>query len=772
VTDGVSERESERMSPPAGARVGARLFVTGLGLVTPLGPNAEATWSRLVRGDRAIRPITLFDPAGQRASFAAEVGDVDLPAGPRDVTAAWSRTSAMAMSAAGEAMRMAGLRPGGSGTRRVGLVVGGTTGGMFETERLLARLHAEPSSREVLAGMLSHPLTATGDRLDERLGPFCRVRTLSSACSSGANALVVAAGWLLSGEVDAVVAGGSDGLCRLTLTGFNAIAAIDPEPCRPFDRRRRGTTLGEGAGFLVLEREESARARGASPVVELAGWALGSESHHITNPDPDGAVVAALIEQALERSGLSAADVDYVNAHGTGTLANDRMEAVALARALGPEIGRVPVSSSKGQIGHTLGAAGAIEAAITALVVSRRTVVPTGGLDEPDPALGLLHVLGSGREVPRVRAALSNAFGFGGMDTVLVFAEPARDGRGAATASSCATGSAQEAQRSSTGARVVVTGAAVFGPCGRLGPDECATLPESRFDAGASVDADSFLDAARARRLDRAACLGAVAVEHALNESKAPRDGVGIVLGSSFGSVDGCAAFMHRIFSKGPRSASPAEFPNLVPSAAVGHVSIYGGLHGPAFGTADLATSGESAIVQAWQLVAGREAVRVVGGSAEPRGDIAERVLSGLFDGIDAPMRSVTARADVAAAVLLEDEEEARARGGRILARVECVHEWRGDRAPSLAELRAPRDPRRAEVVQARVTPSGEQLASETAWRACPRVACAPALGESDALGAVAVVVAASRIASGRIVEALVLGVAQGRGYALVLSAV
>ncbi len=134
-------------------------------------------------------------------------------------------------------------------------------------------------------------------------------------------------------------------------------------------------------------------------------------------------------------------------------------------------------------------------------------------------------------------------------------------------------------------------------------------------------------------------------------------------------------------------------------------------------------------------------------------------------------MRSVTARADVAAAVLLEDEEAARARGGRILARVECVLEWRGDRAPSLAELRAPREPRRAEVVQARVTPSGEQLAAETAWRTCPRVACAPALGESDALGAVAVVVAASRIASGRIVEALVLGVAQGRGYALVLSA-
>jgi len=638
---------------------------------------------------------------------------------------------------------------------------------MFETERLLARLHAEPGCREVLADMLSHPLTATGDRLDERLGPFCRVRTISSACSSGANALIVAAGWLLSGEVDAVVAGGSDGLCRLTLTGFNAIAAIDPEPCRPFDRKRRGTTLGEGAGFLVLERASSARARGATPVAEFAGWALGSESHHITNPDPDGAVVAALIGRALDRSGLTPADVDYVNAHGTGTIANDRMEAVALARAFGGEIGRVPVSSSKGQIGHTLGAAGAIEAAITALVVARRTIVPTGGLDEPDPALALLHVPHVGREVPRVRAALSNAFGFGGMDTVLVFAEPSREGRRGLQRSSSARRSNVADERTT----VVVTGAAVFGPCGRLLADECADLPGRRFDSDAVVDPDGFLDAARARRLDRAACLGAVAVEHALDDSKAPREGVGVVMGSSFGSVDGCAAFMHRIFQKGPRSASPAEFPNLVPSAAVGHMSIYGGLHGPAFGTADLATSGESAIVQAWQLVSGGEALRVVGGSAEPRGDIAERVLSGLFDGIDASVRSVAARADVAAAVLLEAEEAARARGGRILARVEQVLEWRGDRALALAALRAPRAAGRSEVVQARVTPSGEQLVAETAWSGCPRVACAPALGESDALGAVAVAVAAGRIATGRIDEALVLGVAQGRGYAIILAA-
>ena len=376
-----------------------RLWVTGLGLLTPLGAGVDATWVRLVRGDRAIRPITLFGVAGQRAGVAAEVDGVVVTA------EGWSRTSAMAATAAEEAIRSAGIDVRRA---RVGLVVGGTTGGMFETEHLLARLHGEPECSDLLVGMLSHPLTSTGDRLDERLGPFARIRTVSSACSSGANAIVVAAGWLLAGEMDAVVCGGSDGLCRLTLSGFNALGALDPEPCRPFDRRRRGTSLGEGAGFLVIERADSARARGAAPVAELAGWALGAEAHHITNPAPDGAVVASLIERAMARARLAPRDVDYVNAHGTGTPLNDPMEASALARALGSELARIPVSSSKGQIGHSLGAAGAIEAAVTALVVSRRTLVPTGGLDEPDPALALVHVPHVGRPVSRVRAALSS----------------------------------------------------------------------------------------------------------------------------------------------------------------------------------------------------------------------------------------------------------------------------------------------------------------------------------------------------------------------------
>ena len=435
-----------------------RLFITGIGLVTPLAIGAEATWARLVRGERGIRPVERFSTEGYRARLGAEVlGLSESP--PSD--AAWSRTAHMAYAAAREALDDARLdvREG-----RVGLVVAGSTGGMLENEQLLATVYSDPSRREELSGLLSHPLWATSDRLDEALGPFARVRTISSACSGGANALIVAASWLLSGEVDAVVAGGTDGLCRLTFSGFNALAAIDPEPCRPFDARRRGLNLGEGAGFVVLERDDLNAARGGSATVaELAGWSLGAEAHHITNPEPTGATATRVMGQALARARLTPRDVDYVNAHGTGTPLNDPMEAAALARALGDDVRRVAVSSSKGQIGHTLAAAGAIEAAITALVVARQTIVPTAGLAEVDPACAhLSHVFGEGRGA-RVRAAMTNAFGFGGMDSALVLTEPelARE-------------------HAPSRHRVVVTAAATLTARGLLGTRDSATRPRHR----------------------------------------------------------------------------------------------------------------------------------------------------------------------------------------------------------------------------------------------------------------------------------------------------
>ncbi len=215
--------------------------------------------------------------------------------------------------------------------------------------------------------MLSHPLSSTADRVAAAAGPFQRVRTLCSACSGGANAILLAAAWIRAGRSRAVLAGGVDALCRLTFTGFGALGALSPEPCRPFDRRRNGLNLGEAAALLLLEPAKTPpRARGARPIVELSrlGRRRRGEPHH--QPRAERRDRGARDERRRSRrAGLTPADLDYVNAHGTATPLNDAMEAAALRRCLGAEADRVPVSSSKGQIGHTLAAAGAVEAAIT-----------------------------------------------------------------------------------------------------------------------------------------------------------------------------------------------------------------------------------------------------------------------------------------------------------------------------------------------------------------------------------------------------------------------
>jgi 3-oxoacyl-[acyl-carrier-protein] synthase II len=632
---------------------------------------------------------------------------------------------------------------------------------MFETEELLALLHAEPERQDAFPQMLAHPLTATSERLNEALGPFCRIRTLSSACSSGANAIVAAASWLLDSDIDAVVAGGSDALCRLTVTGFNALGVLDPEPCRPFDLHRRGTSLGEGAGFVVIERAQDAMARGTLPVVELAGWALGSEGHHITNPLPDGSLIAELIEMALDRACLSPSDVDYVSAHGTGTRASDAAEASALAKALGEEIRRIPVSSSKAQIGHTLGAAGAIEAAIAALTIRNRTLVPTAGLVEPDPAMDLVHVPLVGRPVERVRVALSNAFGFGGMDTVLVLSEPARPvpvaGRAATTV----------AVRERVMAPVI-TGVAALGPWGLRSGRECGNLMDGVYalaPESASFDAAARLDPVRGRRLDKIAGLATVAAERALRDAKAPVSRAGIVLGNAFGNVDRCAAFLHRVFQAGPRSASPAEFPNLVPSSPVGHASIYLGLHGPAFAVSDLAMSGQSAFAQAVQLLVSGEASCMVAGAAEPHSDIGDRVLANLFVR-GAPWNQVR-RPDLAAAVVLETGAAATAREAPVLAKIDQVLEWQDEDEDAWSPLRGPAT-LAAEVFLLGVPSPRMQ---KTGWAACKTFVCHSPMAASDAWGGVAIAIATSRIASKKVGQALILTNFSGRIIGIALSA-
>lgn len=727
-----------------------RIWITGIGVISPLARGASATMDRLVAGDRAIDKLSLFHLAGSRVDVAAEVRDLDVAAiAPRGEEEGWSRADAMSVLAAREALSQAGVDP-----RRaaVDLVLGGTTAGMFETETPLAELSRDPSAIAPLRLMLSHPLSSTADHVSAALGPFRMVRSLCSACSGGSNALLLGAAWIRAGRSRCVIAGGVDALCRLTYAGFGALGALSPEPCRPFDRRRVGLNLGEGAAFLVLEPEDAARARGARPIAELRGWAVGAEAHHITNPEAKGETAARVMRAALDRARITPADVDYVNAHGTATPHNDAMETAALRKCLGGEVERIAVSSSKGQIGHTLGAAGAIEAAITAMAIERAVLPPTVGLDlaEVDPACDLVHVT-EARPAP-IRAAMSDSFGFGGTDTVLVlsaidaFGEP-----------SVAPPRA-----------IVVTAAATVGPLGVLGTaGSIAYLEPGPAPAAGPIafNAAEHLDVARARRLDRAGKLTTVAVARALADaSLAPlgeaAHGVGAIVGSAFGSIEGCTAFMRRVYDKGAKLASPADFPNLVPSSPVGHASIYLGLRGPVLAIADLEATAESAIVTAADLLVAGEGEAIVAGSAEEASPIIERCLGPVCSGItDRGVRS-----EGAAVLLLEAADRAAARGAKAIAGVAWWTSWRGGEPP-IASAPPPGDG--AAVFFGREDERLVAALEGSAWAAVPRWSVAARAGDHEGAGGFAAAAAVAAIAEGRVERALLVGVAPDRGVAV-----
>ncbi|AIJ12840.1 beta-ketoacyl-[acyl-carrier-protein] synthase family protein [Streptomyces lividans] len=402
------------------------LAVTGLGLVTAAGMGVDATWEGVLRGRSAgARDERL---AGLPVDIACAVPGLQ-PARHVDRRSVLihDRFVQLAIVAAREAVADAGLDPLTWDGARVGVVVGCGLGGVttWETQhrRLLERGPEAVSA--LLVPMLVPNMAAGHLAMDLRaLGPNLVTAT---ACASGGTALGTAARLLRDGTCDIVVAGGTEaGISPLMVTGFAQMGALsrrvdDPAAAsRPFDADRDGFVIGEGSGMLVLERAADAEARGATVRARLLGHGASADAHHVTAPDPEGAGALRAMEAALAQAGVTGRDIDHVNAHGTSTPLNDAVEAAVLGRLLGD---RATVTSAKGVLGHTLGAAGAIEAALTVLSIERSTVPPTANLRRRDPAVDLDVVADAPRE-QKVELAMSNSFGFGGQNAVLVFASP------------------------------------------------------------------------------------------------------------------------------------------------------------------------------------------------------------------------------------------------------------------------------------------------------------------------------------------------------------
>ncbi len=402
--------------------VSRRVAITGLGIITSIGESVPEFRKALFAGKCGIGPVSLFDTSGFLSQMAGQIKTTDIESlfkAPETRRA--SRCDLLGLIAAREALNDSGLDLDSYDRNNIGVIIGGGAGGMFSWEKYRRASWSGKKARPSL--LLPVSQCSVTDFIANHFGLKGARATISTACSSSATSIGYGFDLVRSGDHNIVITGGSEALSELTFAGFNSLRQVDPEYCRPFDKQRRGLSLGEGAAVLVLEDLEQARQRGASIYAEMLGYAINSDAYHMTSPHPKAFGMIKVMASALERAGVGVEEVAYVNTHGTGTKINDRTETRAVKGVFGDAYARrLSLNSVKSMVGHCLGASGAIETASTVLAIKDQIVPPTIHLDHPDKHCDLDYTPNKSRQ-REIRVALSNSFAFGGNNTSLVLAK-------------------------------------------------------------------------------------------------------------------------------------------------------------------------------------------------------------------------------------------------------------------------------------------------------------------------------------------------------------
>ena len=405
-----------------------RVVVTGIGILCPVGLNASSTWEALIAGKSGIDYITLFDPEPFATKFAGEVKGFE----PTDYVSRkearhMDRFIQLAVAASSQAVKQAGMQINLSNQNNIGVIIGSGFGGLLtlsEQIRILLERGPDRVSPFLIPMLLADMASAQVSIMLGAKGPnFCT----ASACSSGSDAIGAAYEIIRRGDARAMLAGGSEAaVTPIGIAAFNALRALstrNSEPqlaSRPFDAEREGFVLSEGAAALMLEDLSFAQRRGANILAEIIGYGVSSDAYHVTQPTEDGEGAVRAMQMALNKAGLATTEIDYINAHGTSTPLNDKMETKAIKAVFGDTAYHIPISSTKSMMGHLLGGGGAVEAAICVMVIQHGIIPPTINLTHPDPECDLDYVPNIARQA-KVTTALSNSFGFGGHNSVLVF---------------------------------------------------------------------------------------------------------------------------------------------------------------------------------------------------------------------------------------------------------------------------------------------------------------------------------------------------------------
>lgn len=616
------------------------VVVTGLGIICAIGRDPAEFWRRLTTGTGGLTPVADEAFAVFEARYAGQVPDEwitgQLPAG----DSALDRTAQLALVAARQALGQAGL-PAGTDPDRFGIILG--------------KCQATPDA----AGRYQ-PMHRTEDVVAERLGMRGPRILVSTACAAGGNAVGLAKDKILTGEADAVLAGGVDPLLFGTYAGFAGLKALSTGPCRPYSHSD-GLNLGEGAAFLLLEPLDLALARGATPLAEVAGYGLSADAYHATAPDPTGRGGASAVRRALTDAGLTTDDVDYVSGHGTGTPANDAMEAKVMRVVFGPRAGQVPTSSIKSFVGHTLGAAGAVEAVASVLALRNGTAPPTIGFADDAVPGDLDFVPNTARELP-MRTVVSNNYAFGGNNVSLVLTAPREDPAGGAA------GGEGLPRRDA-----VISG---LGPVTGLGTGiaevtEAIVTGRSAAGQAPSLEGRTFAPRSLWRHMNHLSRMAIAASRLAWEDAalQLPRkelDDVALIFATGAGSAESTGGFDESIAAN-PNKPAVLSFSNVVLNATGGAVCQTLGLRGPTTTICNGGASASIALDCALELIrAGKaDVVLVVAADETVRTNFGEVSVSPYDKG-----RPGSVPGSAAVAFVVESAEHCAARGGRPYASV------------------------------------------------------------------------------------------------------
>jgi len=396
-----------------------RVVVTGIGVVSSIGNGRELFWKNLVDGKSGIGPIKTFDPKGMATSYGGEVNNFDPKNHiSKDNVSKFGRASQLGAAASKMAVEDAGLKSKDLTDENVTIIIGTTMGESQVLEGIDQKWLSYGEEHVAPEEIFKYPGNIISINIAKELGVDANCVVIPTACAAGNYAIGYGYDQIRSGRADVAIVGGCDAFSRIALTGFSRMYAVAPEKCQPFDVGRKGILVGEGAGILVLESMEHAINRRANIYAEITGYALSCDASHMTIPNEDS--ITLLIQKTLTSAGIEPKDVDYISAHGTGTKQNDKTESQAINRVFGSSLSKVPVSSIKSMLGHTMGAASALEAVACVMSIYESKIPPTINLLEVDAECPIDCVQNEARDL-RVNIALNNSFAFGGNNACVVF---------------------------------------------------------------------------------------------------------------------------------------------------------------------------------------------------------------------------------------------------------------------------------------------------------------------------------------------------------------